>query len=367
MRTGTGARASWRQAGASPVEPRAVVRHLPAPGARAFWRRHARYGRGVRRLRSNGSLGFRSRLAFRVVRDGVPQRDRGRRARRGRAARDARRLPRARHAADVAACASTRRAPAGTAASATSWWRTCSGTAQRRRPRTPSRRPSVRVEVGVERDRRGAEDERAAGGAAWPGRLRRRAPRASLARSRGPRFSVAGTVRRSAISATHGTPRRAKSVTTIERSVHSFRCVPCRRGVEHEPSLAREPAAELDVLDRRARVALGVEPADRARRRRVRTAPRPAQKVPAVAGRALVHRVVQQVAEPGHDPVGDDEVVVRAEHGHQAGVGGERRTDPRERIRVHEHVGVDEHDDVPRRPVGAGVPRRGGAGAGRRS
>lgn len=51
-------------------EPKAVVRHLPATGARAFWRRHARYGRGVRRLRSNGSLGFRSRLAFRVVRDG---------------------------------------------------------------------------------------------------------------------------------------------------------------------------------------------------------------------------------------------------------------------------------------------------------
>lgn len=56
--------------GSVAFEPRAVVRHLPAPGARAFWRRHARYGRGVRRLRSNGSLGFRSRLALRVVREG---------------------------------------------------------------------------------------------------------------------------------------------------------------------------------------------------------------------------------------------------------------------------------------------------------
>jgi glycosyltransferase involved in cell wall biosynthesis len=51
-------------------EPRAVVRHCAAPGPRAFWRRHARYGRGARRLRSDGPAGSRSGLALRVVRDG---------------------------------------------------------------------------------------------------------------------------------------------------------------------------------------------------------------------------------------------------------------------------------------------------------
>jgi len=50
-------------------EPRAVVVHVPAVGARAFWRRHVRYGRSGRRLRQ-GSLPARVRLGARVVRDG---------------------------------------------------------------------------------------------------------------------------------------------------------------------------------------------------------------------------------------------------------------------------------------------------------
>jgi glycosyltransferase involved in cell wall biosynthesis len=56
--------------GAVVREPRAVVRHLPEPGARAFWHRHVRYGRGARRLRSHGTPGARVRLGLQVVADG---------------------------------------------------------------------------------------------------------------------------------------------------------------------------------------------------------------------------------------------------------------------------------------------------------
>lgn len=50
-------------------EPRAVLAHLPSTGARAFWSRHVRYGRGGRRL-GRRPLPARASLALRVIRDG---------------------------------------------------------------------------------------------------------------------------------------------------------------------------------------------------------------------------------------------------------------------------------------------------------
>ena len=50
-------------------EPRALLLHLPAAGARAFWRRHVRYGRGGRRLRHR-SVPAAAGLGLRVVGDG---------------------------------------------------------------------------------------------------------------------------------------------------------------------------------------------------------------------------------------------------------------------------------------------------------
>ena len=43
----------------------------------------------------------------------------------------------------------------------------------------------------------------------------------------------------------------------LERPLLQMR--PLQRGVEDDPTLAREPAAELDVLDRRVRISIRVE------------------------------------------------------------------------------------------------------------
>ena len=52
-------------------EPRAVVRHFPSTRASAFFRRHARYGRGARRLRPQPGASLR--LGVRVILDGFGQ------------------------------------------------------------------------------------------------------------------------------------------------------------------------------------------------------------------------------------------------------------------------------------------------------
>ena len=135
-----------------------------------------------------------------------------------------------------------------------------------------------------------------------------------------------------------------------------------QRGVEDEPSPPGEAAAELDVLDRRARVASRVEPVDLGERVGAHR-PEAGPEAPGLARGALVHRVVEEVPEAGDETRRDDAVVVRAEHGDEVAVLGERGANPRERVRVDEDVGVEEDEDVPRRPGRAVVPRGRRAGS----
>jgi hypothetical protein len=127
--------------------------------------------------------------------------------------------------------------------------------------------------------------------------------------------------------------------------------------VEHESSLAREPAAELDVLDRCVRVPVRVEPACRPERIDADGA-EAGPEGDRVARGALVDHVVEEVAKARDRAAREDTVVVRPEDADERRVTGERGADARERIGVHENVRVDEDDDVGGHPLRALVPRR---------
>ena len=117
--------------------------------------------------------------------------------------------------------------------------------------------------------------------------------------------------------------------------------------------------AELDVFDRRVRVPRFVEPADVEERGAPhRSEPGP-ERVGGTCAR-LVDVVVQQVPEGRHRRRRTRRVVVRAVDRGQGRIGGVGSADAHERVAVHLHIGVDEHDHVPRRPAHALV-----AGTGR--
>jgi hypothetical protein len=136
---------------------------------------------------------------------------------------------------------------------------------------------------------------------------------------------------------------------------------PAQIGVEPDPRPAvGQPHPQLDVLHHRRAVGLGVEAAGGHERVTAhRAEPRPERA--RIARRALVHVVVQQVAEARHGAVRRRVVVIGAEHRGQLGIGGERRADPVERIGVDLNVRVDEDEDLAAREPGAGVAGRRGA------
>ena len=114
-----------------------------------------------------------------------------------------------------------------------------------------------------------------------------------------------------------------------------------------EPDLAdaRKTDAELDVLDRRRSVPLGIEPPDIEERVAADGAETRPERRRTTRG-LLVHVMVQEVAEARNGARRLGRVVVRAEHGDQLRGALERAPDPLERIGVRQHVGVDEDEDV---------------------
>jgi hypothetical protein len=118
-----------------------------------------------------------------------------------------------------------------------------------------------------------------------------------------------------------------------------------------------EPHAQIDVLDRRAREALLIEAADRDEfipTDCAQSRPEGGRR----ASRHLVDVVVEEVPEVRNDAACARIVVVRPEERCQRGIGRKRSLDPRERVGMHRDIGVDEHDHVPARAFGPGVPRR---------
>ena len=130
---------------------------------------------------------------------------------------------------------------------------------------------------------------------------------------------------------------------------HAAQCPALQMRAEQEwiePDLAdaRQTSAELDVLDRRGWVPLGIEPADAEERVATNGAETRPERRRRTRG-LLVHVMVQEVAKARNDARRLGRVVVRAEDGDQLR-GLERAADPLERIGVRQHVGVDEDEHV---------------------
>ena len=126
-----------------------------------------------------------------------------------------------------------------------------------------------------------------------------------------------------------------------------------------EPDLAdgRQTSAELDVLDRRGWVPLGIEPSDAEERVATDGAETRPERRRRTCG-LLVHVMVQEVAKARNGARRLGRVVVRAEDGDQAR-GLERAPDPLERVGVRQHVGVDEDENVTACAARTVVPRGG--------
>ena len=161
-------------------------------------------------------------------------------------------------------------------------------------------------------------------------------------------------------SATHGAPRAAKSVRTIERSVQRLRCVPRTAGSSTmRPPGGAQAHAELDVLDRRPRVALRRR--TRRRRRTPRGGSRRGRPRTSSAGPGELawtwwcRRLRKRETSCG----AAGRVVVGAEDGGEAGVGVEALAQAAQRVGVDLDVGVDEDDDLAAAARDAGVARRG--------
>ena len=150
------------------------------------------------------------------------------------------------------------------------------------------------------------------------------------------------------------------------RTPHRLRWVPWISGSSLiRPPAAREPQAQLDVLDGRRAEAPVVEAVDLDEG----VAPHRPQAGPEGgrdATRALVDVVVEHVPKGRHRPVQRGQVVVGAEDRDQLGLRLERGPDPGEHVGVHQHVRIDEHEDRSLRPRGARIARGGWAHARRR-
>jgi hypothetical protein len=135
--------------------------------------------------------------------------------------------------------------------------------------------------------------------------------------------------------------------------------LPLQDRVEDDaPASVDEPHAQIDVLDRRAREASLVEAANRDEFIPTDCA----QSGPEGGCRArrhLVDVVVEEVPEVRNDAARARIVVVRPEERCQGGIGRKRSLDPREGVRMHRDIGVNEHDHVAVRAFDPGVPRRG--------
>jgi hypothetical protein len=119
---------------------------------------------------------------------------------------------------------------------------------------------------------------------------------------------------------------------------------------------------ELDVLDRRLAELLGVEAAvldEGVAANSAESGPERARG----SGRALVHVVMQEVAEDRDRPLDVRIVVVGAEDGCEPWIRVESPADFGERVAMREHVGVDEDHRVRGGAQHARVPRCGRAGA----
>jgi hypothetical protein len=139
----------------------------------------------------------------------------------------------------------------------------------------------------------------------------------------------------------------------------TLQMLPLQDRVEDDaPASVDEPHAQIDVLDRRAREASLVEAADRDEFIPTDCA----QSGPEGGCRArrhLVDVVVEEVPEVRNDAARARIVVVRPEERCQGGIGRKRSLDPREGVRMHRDIGVNEHDHVAVRAFDPGVPRRG--------
>ena len=114
-----------------------------------------------------------------------------------------------------------------------------------------------------------------------------------------------------------------------------------------EPDLAdaRKSDSELDVLDRRRSVPLGIEAPDIEEHVTADGAETRPERRRTTRG-LLVDVMVQEVAKARNGARRLGRVVVRAKDGDQLRRVLEREPDPFERIGVHQHVGVDEDEDV---------------------
>ncbi len=180
---------------------------------------------------------------------------------------------------------------------------------------------------------------------------------AALARWRQPRLSALGV--HPAVEQQLD-PRKAALTKVrphhrLERPLLEVRALEC--GVENDPaSPTYDPRAEVDVLDRRQRIALAIEPA-RGVERVGAHGPEPGPEGGCRPGGLLVDVVMEEISKAGDGTGRSRAVVVGAEHRCQLGVVVEGAPDTRKGIRVREDVGIDEHEDVSRRVACPGVAR----------
>lgn len=137
-------------------------------------------------------------------------------------------------------------------------------------------------------------------------------------------------------------------------------------GVEDDPAFLGKTCSELDVLDRRMGIPVGVESADVVEH----GVPHGSEAGPEradISRRALVNGVVEQVAKPGHDLARSDEVVVGADDSDEVVIQSECLANPRKDVGLDNDVRVDEDDDIGLRLEDARVAGLRRSGAARRA
>ena len=149
----------------------------------------------------------------------------------------------------------------------------------------------------------------------------------------------------SSCSRVQGTPRRRRSVSTIERNDHRFRCLPCTEGsstIVARRAAAAHPGRCLRSPVRGSEPHRSRPPARTAhggwRRARPRRSPRGRARRRARGGGAGCETATRSPGLPGSRR--------RAEHRRQLRVGVEPGANPRQRLGVDHHVGVDEGDQI---------------------
>ena len=216
-------------------------------------------------------------------------------------------------------------------------------------PRRPFAAQEQRVEATVEdeqRERARGSQARAPGQEAERGERTQAVPRAEVERcGAAPALEEELRPREPAareVGVDHRRERPRLQVATLDARV------------EDDPRAAlREPQAELDVLDRRGRVALRVEARERGTADRTEAGPERLRG----AGELQVHVVVEKVPEARDEPGVGRVAVVGAEKRVEARVGGERGAQALECVAVRLDVGVDKDEHVAGRAARALVPR----------